>query len=143
MGKTIELPSDRSQRLNTLGFLGRDHRFESYTVEGNIDGAIVISCIDDFCRRLTKLTVVVIDNASMHTSKAFQSRIPDWEKLGLTFYNLPPYCPELNLIERLLRMIKYHWLPLDAYASLNSFRCAQSNVFLRIGRTLRIEYANA
>jgi hypothetical protein len=32
-------------------------------------------------------------------------------------YLLPAYSPELNLIEILWRMIKYHWLPLKAYES--------------------------
>ena len=27
---------------------------------------------------------------------------------------LPPYCPELNLIEILWRKLKYEWLPLSA-----------------------------
>ena len=136
IGTTIELPSSRSPRLNTFGFLGRDHRFESYTVEGSIDSAMVVACIDDFSTTLTKPTVVVIDNASMHTSKAFLARVPEWQSRGLTFYHLPPYCPELNLIERLWRMIKYHWLPLDAYASLESLRASLSSTLFRIGRTL-------
>ena len=138
VGATIELPSSRSPRLNTFGFLGRDHRFESYTVEGNIDSGIVISCIDEFSQSLTKPTVVVIDNASMHTSKAFQARIAEWKQKGLTFYHLPPYCPELNLIERLWKMIKYHWLPLNAYASFNSLRETLASTLFQIGRTLHI-----
>ena len=138
VGTTIELPSSRSPRLNIFGFLGRDHRFESYTVEGSIDSAMVIACIDDFSGSLTKPTVVVIDNASMHTSKAFQARVSEWQSKGLTFYHLPPYCPELNLIERLWRMIKYHWLPLDAYASLDSLRTSLSSTLFRIGRTLHM-----
>jgi len=32
---------------------------------------------------------------------------------------LPPYSPELNLIEILWRKIKYQWLPLRAYLSFN------------------------
>ena len=33
---------------------------------------------------------------------------------------LPPYSPELNLIEILWRRIKYTWLPFSAYACLNA-----------------------
>jgi transposase len=143
VGATIELPSSRSPRLNTFGFLDRDHRFASYTVEGNIDSGIVISCIDEFSQTLTKRTVVVIDNASVHTSKAFEARIPEWKKKGLTFYKLPPYCPELNLIERLWKMIKYHWLPLNAYASFNSLREALASTLFQIGRTLHNESTTA
>jgi transposase len=36
---------------------------------------------------------------------------------GLYLLFLPPYCPELNLIEILWRKIKYEWLPVSAYES--------------------------
>jgi len=143
VGITIGLPSARSKRINTLGFLGRNDRFSSYTVEGNIDSVIVISCIDDFCRGLTKPTVVVIDNASMHTSKAFLAKMSEWEALGLTFYHLPPYSPELNLIETLWRLVKHHWLPLSAYDSFESLRSSVAGVLGRVGSTLRIQRAAA
>jgi hypothetical protein len=35
-------------------------------------------------------TVVVMDNASIHTSEAFQEEIPTWEKKGLSIFS-PPY----------------------------------------------------
>ena len=61
--------------------------------------------------------MVVLDNASIHHSAAFDNRLEQWAEQGLLFYFLPPYCPELNLIEKLWKMIKYHWLPLSAYES--------------------------
>jgi len=141
IGETIELPSSRSSRINTLGFLSRDGKFHPYTVEGNIDTDIVVACIDDFCDQLSAPTMVVIDNASVHTSRKFESRIGDWEDRGLFFYFLPPYCPELNLIETLWRMIKHHWLPLDAYESMTRLTQRLIEVFSRIGSWLRITLA--
>ncbi len=115
IGERIEIPSQRSKQLNTLGFLRYDNQLTSYTVEGSVDSEIVIGCFDDFSNSLTRTTTVVIDNAPVHTSKKFESRIPIWEEKGLFLYFLPSYCPELNLIEILWRMIKYHWLPIKAY----------------------------
>ena len=43
--------------------------------------------------------MVVLDNARVHTSKAFQERREAWEKRGLFIFYLPPYSPHLNLIE--------------------------------------------
>jgi hypothetical protein len=140
-GETVELPSSRSSRINTLGFLSHDGKFHPYTVEGNIDTDIVVACIDDFCDQLSAPTMVVIDNASVHTSRKFESRIGDWEDRGLFFYFLPPYCPELNLIETLWRMIKHHWLPLDAYESMTRLTQRLIEVFSRIGSSLRITLA--
>ena len=71
------------------------------------------------------MTIVVIDNASSHTSKRFEACCEEWEERGLFLYFLPPHCPELNFIEILWRMMKYHWLPLSAY---ESFRCLVRHV---------------
>jgi len=59
----------------------------------------------------------------MHPSigvKHFEDRIPYWKKQGLIIKYLPPYSPELNLIEILWLRIKYTWLPFSAYACLNA-----------------------
>ena len=62
-------------------------------------------------------TVVVMDNASIHTSEAFQEEILKWEKQGLSIFYLPEYSPELNLIEILWRFMKYEWIEFWAYTS--------------------------
>ncbi len=55
------------------------------------------------------LTVVVLDNASIHHN-IDQETIDRWflEHRMVLFY-LPPYSPELNLIEILWKHAKYHW----------------------------------
>ncbi len=77
----------------------------------------MISCFNHFSEGLQDPTVVVVDNASVHTSAAFQEEIPKWEKRGLSIFYLPKYSPELNLIEILWRFIKYEWIEFWAYAS--------------------------
>jgi len=67
---------------------------------------------------MTRPTVVVLDNAPIHTSHAVAAKLDEWERLGLTLYFLPPYSPQLNLIEILWRKIKYEWMPNSAYTSL-------------------------
>jgi DDE superfamily endonuclease len=51
-----------------LGFLNKNNDLETYLFEFNINSDIIIACIDDFCGKQTKPTVLVIDNASIHTS---------------------------------------------------------------------------
>jgi len=46
-----------------------------------------------------KKTVVVMDNASIHTSEEFEECLPQWKKKGLIIKYLTPYSPELNLID--------------------------------------------
>ena len=51
--------------------------------------------------------MLVMDNASIHTSAIFQDQLPKWEQQGLDIFYLPAYSPELNLIEILWRFMKY------------------------------------
>ncbi len=55
------------------------------------------------------MTVVVLDNASIHHN-IDQTTIDRWflEHRMVLFY-LPPYSPELNLIEIVWKQAKYHW----------------------------------
>jgi len=64
-----------------------------------------------------------------------------WQKEGLYLKFLPPYCPELNLIEILWRKIKYEWLPLDAYQSFKTMTEALFEVIGGIGSKYRITFA--
>jgi len=68
---------------------------------------VVITCFDKFAENITQKTVVLIDNASMHTSKAFLANIEKWKDQNLFIHNIPPYSPELNKIEILWRKIKH------------------------------------
>jgi transposase len=109
VGETIEIPSSRSKRLNVLGFCNKQQDFHATTVQGYVDSEIVIACFDQFCDTINKKTIVVVDNASMHTSSKFKGKLGEWEENGLIVKYLPTYSPELNLIEIVWRMIKYNW----------------------------------
>lgn len=139
--ETIEIPSSHSKRLNVLGFMSYTCHLESYVVEGGVNSDVVIACFDGFAKKITKKTVVVIDNASMHTSKAFLSNIENWESKGLIIQNIPPYSPELNRIEILWRKIKYEWLDFSAYESFRSLREALNHILANIGQKYKISFA--
>jgi hypothetical protein len=49
--------SENSQRLNVLGFLSPDNRFESFTFEGSIDSDVIIACFDNFVNRASAKVV--------------------------------------------------------------------------------------
>ncbi|CAD5934973.1 Transposase [Planktothrix agardhii] len=85
-----------------------------------IDSETVIKFLDKFSEILTKPTVVVFDQASIHTSDCFLSKLSEWEQKNLKLFWLPTYSPKLNLIEILWKFIKYEWIEVDAYASWSS-----------------------
>jgi transposase len=141
LGERLEIPSRRSKQLNVLGFLGIDHRFWCNTIEGCVDSCCVVGCIDEFCKTLVHPTVVVMDNASVHKNSLFEAKSDQWADKGLFFYFLPPYSPELNLIERLWRMIKYHWLPTSAYESFKTLVASLHDVLRRVGSQLVMNHS--
>jgi transposase len=137
----IEIPAHKYGRVNVLGFMNRQNDLHPYLFEQSVHTGVVMGCFDDFCKTITKKTVVVVDNASVHRSEEFEERIPHWKKQGLIVKYLSPYSPELNLIEILWRRIKYSWLSFSAYDCLNALIEALENVLRGVGSEYQITFA--
>ena len=116
-GETLGLESQKSERLNALGFMHRRRTVESYLFTQSITSEVVIACIDDFCKSCQKLTFIVLDQASIHTSGMIQEKEEEWRENNVVLFWLPTYSPELNLIEILWRFMKYEWIEFSAYES--------------------------
>jgi len=121
--------------------MNRQNDLHTSRFEQSIHTGVVIACCDAFCRTITKKTVVVVDNASIHRSEEFEDRVPYWKKHGLIITYLPPYSPELNLIEILWRRIKYDWLPFSAYACLHAMIEALDDILSHVGSKYQITFA--
>jgi transposase len=139
-GDTIAIESKQSKRLNVLGFMNKRNELDAYTFECTIDSEVVIRCIDEFCTNLQGPTVLVMDNASIHTSAIFQDQLPKWEQQGLDIFYLPAYSPELNLIEILWRFMKYEWIEFWAYTSWNHLVTYVEEVIKTFGSKYKINF---
>ena len=139
-GETISRGSVPSERVNVLGFMNKRNELDAYTFEGTVDSDVVICCFDQFCESLQGPTVVVMDNASIHTSEAFQEEIPKWEKKGLSIFYLPKYSPELNLIEILWRFMKYEWIEFSAYISFAHLIQYVEEIIKNFGEKYKINF---
>ena len=137
----IEIPAHKYGRINVLGFMNRQNDLHPYLFEQSVHTGVVMGCFDDFCQTLTKKTVVVVDNASVHRSEEFEERLPVWKKQGLIVKYLPQYAPELNLIEILWRRIKYSWLPFSAYDCLDALIEALETILCDVGSEYQITFA--
>jgi transposase len=129
----ILLPCRKSNRLTVFGLLSTESDFKHYTTPGSMNSQYLIACIDEFCQTITKKTVIVLDNAPTHRSKAFKNKIMEWQSKDLYIYFLPPYSPELNKIEILWRFIKYKWLPFDAFLNFNNLKDRLNEILESIG----------
>lgn len=137
------LPSSRSSRLNVLGFMSCANRSFFQTVTGTVGSTEVIAAFDAFAQQTQDegaIRFVILDNASIHHSDAFRERLDTWLGQGLAVHYLPPYSPELNLIEILWRKIKYEWLPLSAYTSFSALKSALASVLEQFGQKHRITF---
>ena len=66
----IILKSSHSKRINTLGVINRKNDFFYELCQGKMTSEFLISFLDKLCETLTKKTVVVMDQAPIHTSNA-------------------------------------------------------------------------
>jgi hypothetical protein len=67
---------------------------------------------------------VVLDNYSVHHSKAVQAALPALEAVGVTLFYLPPYSPELNAIEPRWGRLKYEQLQVRSYQTAEALQAA-------------------
>jgi len=108
--------------------MNRKNDLHPYMFEQSIHTPVVVACLNDFCQRIKKKTIVIMDNSSIHRSEEFEEYLAQWKKKGLRIKYLIPYAPELNLIEILWRHIKYLWLPFSAYQCMESLREALEHI---------------
>jgi len=140
LGEYSAIPSSRSRRLNVLGIMNKNNHLEAYISFQSINSDVVISWIDTFFSTVDKPTVIVVDGSSIHTSDAILDKIEEWFERGITIFKLPPYSPQLNLIEILWRFIKYQWIEIDAYKNWETFIASIEKILKEVGKNYVINF---
>jgi transposase len=136
----IAIPATKGTRINIVGLMNRKNDLHPYMFEQSINTSVIVACLNDFCQKIKKKTIVVMDNSSIHTSEEFEDYIAQWKKKGLHIKYLIPYAPELNLIEILWRHIKYLWLPFSAYLCMEALREALEHILKEFGSKYQITF---
>jgi len=140
IGQTEEIESQRSQRLNVLGLMTRANQLHSYVSTQSITSEVVIACIDAFFPTVNKRTVIVVDQAPIHTSHAIYHKLEEWKQRNIEIFKLPSYSPQLNLIEILWRFINYEWIEISAYRSWQSLVKYVEKVLKEFGENYVINF---
>lgn len=100
----IEVAKGRS--INCFALISRKNDMIHCTTEHNISANFIIDQLEKLSMSIKKPTVIVLDNARIHTARKVKERLKDWQNRGLYIFYLPPYSPHLNIAERLWRELK-------------------------------------
>ncbi len=137
----VSMPSEKGSGINCFGLFTRSNKNWTAVSEKTIDAAFVVEQMERLSFSLEKLTVVVLDNARIHTGKKMGERIGAWQRRGLFVFYLPTYSPHLNIAETVWRKLKYEWLSAEDYESKEHLQYAVKQALSAFGKSLKIKFS--
>lgn len=114
-GENVHIAVQKGYKINIWGLITRDNRIHWATTEHNIDAKFVFDQLERLSLTLSKPTVVVLDNAKIHSAQLIQRQKRYWQDRGLFVFYLPPYSPHLNIAETLWRIMKTKQIDAEHY----------------------------
>jgi len=140
-GEEAFMPAAKGAGLNCFGLLTRANDLLFEVTRRRITSQFIIEQFERLSFSIKKVTVVVLDNARVHTSQQVQERRPFWQQRGLFIFYLPPYSPHLNIAERLWRKLKYEWLQPSDYATADGLFYRVRQALAAVGSMLKIRFS--
>lgn len=137
----VSIPVVRGKTLNCFGLVSRDNRGHFATTEDSITATYILEYLDRFSFTVFKPTVVVLDQARVHTAKKIKERLLIWQQRGLYVFYLPTYSPHLNIAEIVWRFLKYVWLKPEDYVSADTLFYAVTQALATFGSELEIAFS--
>lgn len=138
----VATPSVCGKGINCFGLFTRSNESWTTVSEKAISGEFVMEQLERFSFSLRKVTVVVLDNARIHSGKQIRERQLVWQQRGLFIFYLPTYSPHLNLAETVWRKLKYEWLSAADYASKEHLQYAVRQALWAFGKSLKINFSD-
>jgi transposase len=111
------------------------------TTEQNITADFIIKSLEQLSMSITKPTVIVLDNARIHTARKVKERLRKWQNRELYIFYLPPYSPHLNIAERLWRELKSRWIKPADYCSTENLFYTVNLALAAVGKQLFINFS--
>src|SRR5512142_1636338 len=136
--KRVGYEAPQGRRVNALAAYrpyGGSPRLEVFTAERTWDSYDLLG----FLKALSWAKVprvIVLDNASLHTSRVIRGARRRLAAAGIYLYYLPPYSPELNEIEPVFRQVKYQEIPRRSYPTRVGLREAVEVAFTAYSQRL-------
>jgi transposase len=138
----VSMPTAQGKGVNCFGLFTRSNKAVVATSENSITADFVIEQLDGLSFSIEKITVVVLDNARIHTGKKMQERSGYWQARGLFIFYLPTYSPHLNIAETVWRKLKYEWLAATDYQDGQRLRYSVKQALNEFGKSLRINFSD-
>jgi transposase len=133
-GTTVELKTNSGRdRLNVLGaYSPDDHRLIAIEGVESCDADLVCQLLRNLrAANPGKRLLVVLDNASYQRAKKVQALAT---QLHIRLLFLPPYSPNLNLIERFWKFLRKQVLRNTYYPTFAEFRAAIQGLLANLDR---------
>ena len=140
--EAVAMPSEKGGGINCFVLFTRSNKSWTAVSEKPIDAAFVVQQPERFSFMLSRVTIVVLDNARIHTGKKMRERIQIRQRRGLFVFYLPTYSPHLNIAETVWRKLKYEWLSAADYESKEHLQYAVRQALSAFGRSLKIRFSN-
>lgn len=136
----VYIPSQKAGRLNIFGMTSRDNVYHGFHTTESINADRFVRFMDDFSLWVTRKTVVVLDNSSVHRNRKVMAQRQAWENRGLFLFFLPPYSPHLNIAETLWRVLKTKWIRPQDYISTDNLFYAADRALAALGKGVAIKH---
>jgi len=140
-GEEVFIEVAKGRGINCFALLSRNNKLICRLTEQSIDAGFIVEELEQLSLNIGKQTVVVLDNASVHTAQKVRECLQTWQQRGLYIFYLPPYSPHLNLAERLWKELKARWLRPQDYSCADSLFYQTKLIMNAIGKTLFIKFA--
>lgn len=140
--EAVSMPSAKGKGINCFGLFTRSNKSVVAVSEKSICAEFVIEQLERFSFSIEKTTVIVLDNARIHTGRKMRERIGYWQHRGLFIFYLPTYSPHLNIAETVWRKLKYEWLAASDYQDGQRLRYSVKQALNEFGKSLRINFSD-
>jgi transposase len=141
-GEDLSIQVAKGGKINLFGLISRNNQFFYQTSREKMTAHFIVEQLDRFSFTIEKPTVVVLDNARIHTACKVKERLQVWQSRGLYIFYLPPYSPHLNICERVWKELKARWLRPQDYLSADALFYAATLALAAIGKSLFIHFSD-
>jgi len=137
----IGIKASKGRKINCFGLFSRTNQFLYRNSYKNINASFIVETLDQLSFEIKKPTVIVLDNARIHTARKVKERLGLWQKRGLYIFYLPPYSPQLNIIERLWKEMKQTWIKPNDYETADHLFYAVDRICAAIGKQIFLHFS--